>query len=70
MCDNQRITKYLVVFNRLAAKVQWGNTTLQCQFCNRLLPQIMDEISRFAKPNNLQDLRTLSQTIGAQYWEQ
>ena len=25
MCDNQRITKYLVEFNRLAARVQWGN---------------------------------------------
>ena len=25
MHDNQRITKYLVKFNRLAARVQWGN---------------------------------------------
>ena len=28
MRDNQKITKYLVEFNRLAAKVQWGNTAL------------------------------------------
>ena len=28
MCDNQRITKYLVEFNRLAARVQWGNAAL------------------------------------------
>ena len=28
MCDNQRITKYLVEFNRLAARVQWENTAL------------------------------------------
>ena len=28
MCDNQRIVKYLVNFNHLAAHVQWGNTTL------------------------------------------
>ena len=28
MHDNQRITKYLVDFNRLAARVQWGNAAL------------------------------------------
>ena len=28
MRDNQRITKYLVEFNRLAARVQWGNAAL------------------------------------------
>ena len=28
MHDNQRITKYVVKFNRLAARVQWGNTAL------------------------------------------
>ena len=26
MCDNQRITKYPVKFNRVATRVQWGNT--------------------------------------------
>ena len=69
MRDNQRITKYLVEFNRLAARVQWGNTTLRCQFYNRLPPQIKDEISRFGKPDNHQELQTLSQTIDARYWE-
>ena len=34
MRDNQRITKYLVEFDRLAARVQWGNATLQHQFYN------------------------------------
>ena len=38
MCDNQRITKYLVEFTRLAARVQWENTALRCQFYNRLPP--------------------------------
>ena len=36
MCDNQRITKYLVKFNRLDARVQWENATLRCQFYNGL----------------------------------
>ena len=53
MHDNQRITKYLVEFNRLAARVQWGNAALRCQFYNGLPPRIKDEISRFGKPNNL-----------------
>ena len=56
MRDNQRITKHLVEFNRLATRVQWGNTALQYQFYNRLLPRIKDEISRFGKPNTLQEL--------------
>ena len=56
MRDNQRITKYLVEFNRLAPRVQWGNAALRCQFYNRLPPQIKDEISRFGKPNYLQEL--------------
>ena len=69
MHDNHRITKYLVEFNRLAARVQWGNTALQCQFYNGLPSQTKDEISRFGKPDNLQELQTLSQTIDARYWE-
>ena len=69
MRDNQRITKYLVEFNRLAARVQWGNAALRHQFSNGLPPRIKDEISRFGKPDNLQELRTLSQTIDARYWE-
>ena len=69
MCDNQRITKCLVEFNRLATRVQWGNAALWRQFYNGLLPWIKDNISRFGKPNNLQDLRTLSQTIDACYLE-
>ena len=28
MCDNQCIVKYLVDFNHLATRVQWGNTAL------------------------------------------
>ena len=69
MRDNQRITKYLVEFNRLAARVQWGNAALRCQFYNGLPSRIKDEISRFGKPNDLQELRTLSQTIDPRYWE-
>ena len=53
MRDNQRITKYLVEFNRLAARVQWENAAPRHQFYNRLLSRIKDKISRFGKPDNL-----------------
>ena len=69
MRDNQRITKYLVEFNRLAPRVQRGNAALQRQFYNGLPPRIKDKLARFGKPDNLQELQTLSQTIDAHYWE-
>ena len=68
MCDTQWIMKYLVEFNRLAVRVQWGDAPLRCQLYNGLLPWIKDEISRVGKPNNLPD-RLLAQSIDARYWE-
>ena len=69
MCDNQRITKYLVEFNRLAARVQWGDAPLRHQLYNGLPPWIEDEISRVGKPDNLTNLCLLAQSINACYWE-
>ena len=69
MRDTQQITKYLVEFNRLAVRVQWGDVSLQHQLYNRFLPRIKDEISQVGKPNNLADLHTLAQSIDARYWE-
>ena len=69
MCDTQRITKYLVEFNRLAARVQWGDAPLRHQLYNRFLPWIKDEISRVGKPDSLTDLCILAQSIDARYWE-
>ena len=69
MRDTQQIMKYLVEFNRLAARVQWGDASLRCQLYNGLPPQIKDEISRVGKPDNLTDLCLLAQSIDACYWE-
>jgi Domain of unknown function (DUF4939) len=69
MRDNQRITKYLVEFQRLAARVQWGDAALRQQLYNGLPSQIKDEIACVGKPNTLDKLRTLAQTIDARYWE-
>ena len=69
MRDTQQITKYLVEFNRLAARVQWGDVPLRRQLYNGLLPWIKDKISQVGKPDNLTDLHLLAQSIDARYWE-
>ena len=69
MRDNQHIVKYLVDFNRLAARVQWGDSALRRQFYRGLPSRIKDEIARVGKPDSLTHLRTLSQSINSRYWE-
>ena len=61
--------KCIVEFNRLAARVQWGDAPLWCQLSNRFLSQIKDGISSVDKPDNLTDLCILAQSINACYWE-
>src|SRR3979490_1691146 len=69
MGDNRRVTKYLVKFNRLAARIQWGDAALRRQFYNGLLARIKDEVAHVGKPGTLHELRTLTQSIDACYWE-
>src|SRR5215470_17004959 len=69
MKDNQKIAKYLVAFNRLAAEVQWDANALCYAFYRGLPDRIKDQISNVGKPDNLLDLRTLAQNIDFRYWE-
>src|SRR5215470_5284500 len=69
MKDNQKLAKYLVAFNRLAAEVQWDANALRYAFYRGLPDRIKDQISNVGKPNNLLDLRTLAQNIDFRYWE-
>jgi hypothetical protein len=69
MKDNQKIAKYIVSFQQLAPRVQWGQAALRRQFYIRLPSQIKDEIARVGKPDTLIKLRELSQGIDAHYWE-
>jgi Ty3 transposon capsid-like protein len=69
MKDNQKIAKYIVSFQQLAPRVQWGQAALQRQFYIRLLSRIKDEIARVSKPDTLTKLCKLSQGIDARYWE-
>jgi Retrotransposon gag protein len=69
MKDNQKITKYIVSFQQLALRVQWGQAALQQQFYIGLPSWIKDEIARIGKLDTLIKLRELSQGIDARYWE-
>jgi Zinc knuckle len=69
MKDNQKIAKYIVSFQQLAPRVQWGQATLQRQFYIGLPSRIKDEITRIGKPDTLIKLRELSQGIDTRYWE-
>ena len=42
MHDNQKVAKYIVSFQQLSFKVNWGDTALCCQFYNRLPGHIKD----------------------------
>ena len=70
MTDGQRITKYVVEFNRIASQIRgYGEGALRHHFYNGLPDRIKDEISRVGKPTTLSDLRQLAQAIDARYWE-
>jgi Retrotransposon gag protein len=69
MREGQRITKYMVDFNRLSTQIEWGPAALRHQFYRGLPTRIKDEIARTGKPGNLRDLRLLAQSIDARYWE-
>ena len=69
MRDSQKVAKYIVSFQQLSSRVNWGDAALHCQFYNRLPGRIKDEITRVGKPDNLNQLHTLVQSIDARYWE-
>jgi hypothetical protein len=57
MKDGQRITKYVMEFNRIASQIQgYGEGALRHHFYNGLPDRIKDEIFRVGKPSTLSDL--------------
>jgi hypothetical protein len=70
MGENQRITKYLVEFNRYASQVRgYGMGALRRRFYKGLPDRLKDEISRVGKPRTLHDMRSLAQEMDARYWD-
>src|ERR1700723_4207163 len=69
MKSSQRITKYIVEFNRLATITGWDGHVLQHQFYRGLPSRIKDELARIGKPATLPTLKALAQSIDGRYWE-
>ena len=70
MKDGQRITKYVVEFNRIVMQVWgYGEGALWHHFYNGLPDHIKDKVSHVGKPPTLSKLHSLAQLIDAHYWE-
>jgi hypothetical protein len=65
MKDNKCIVKYIVVFNQLAGRIVYDDTTLCCCFYHGLqVPgQIKTRVTDLSKPDTSAGLRTMAQTI-------
>src|SRR5277367_4178759 len=69
MCENQRIVKYDVEFNRLAIRTGWNSTVLRHHYYSGLAERIKDIMGQQVKPTTLEDTKKLAHSIDARYWE-
>ncbi|CDO74368.1 hypothetical protein BN946_scf184355.g16 [Trametes cinnabarina] len=69
MADNQRIAEYITQFNHLTTQVRWGCAALRYQFYKGLPARLKDQISEVGKPDSLEELRNLAQSLDHRYWE-
>ncbi len=53
MASGAHLSKYLVRFNTLASRVEWGDVVLHFQFYDSLPDQLKDQIAFLGKPNTL-----------------
>src|SRR5260221_11472143 len=69
MASGACLSKYLVRFNTLASRVEWGDVVLCFQFYDGLPDQLKDQIALLGKPNNLQELVQVTIHHDNLYWE-
>lgn len=72
MLDNQKIIKYHIKFNRLAARVEWDQAALWQSYYKGLPDCIKDIISSTTDgwhSKTLNELKITAQLIDAHYWE-
>ena len=69
MPKNQWISKYVTNFAQLATQVLWGPAALRYQFYKGLPARLKDRISEVRKPETLEELWTLAQSLDHRYWE-
>jgi hypothetical protein len=71
MTSGQCITEYIVHFNSLAPRCDWGNAALCHWFYEGLLNHLKDEVSQGddGKPRTLNLMQIKAQNADARYWE-
>src|SRR5258708_34647173 len=69
MASGAHLSKYLVRFNTMVLRVEWGDAVLQFQFYDGLPDQLKDWIALLRKPNNLQELVQVTICHDNLYWE-
>ena len=63
------LTKYLVRFNTLAARIAWGDAALRFQFYDGLPDRLKDKIAFMGKPNTLCEMIEVTACHDALHWE-
>src|SRR5258708_10924687 len=69
MSSGARLSEYLVRFNTLASRVEWGDAALRFQFYDGLPEQLKDRITLLGKPDTLQELVQATVCHNNLYWE-
>src|SRR5258707_7420432 len=69
MSSGARLSEYLVRFNTLASRVEWGDAALQFQFYDGLPERLKDQIALLGKPNTLRELVQATVCHDNLYWE-
>src|SRR5258707_3174783 len=69
MASGAWLSEYLVRFNTLASRVEWGDAALCFQFYDGLPDQLKDQITLLGKLNNLQELVQVTIHHDNLYWE-
>src|ERR1700726_4249682 len=68
MCEDQKLTKYTISFNRFAAIVHWDEYALQRQFYKGLASHIKDELARVNCADPPRGLRKEASAIDSHCW--
>ena len=69
MQNNQRVSKYVVEFNAVAAKTSFGDATLLHRFYQGLAPRLKDAFSHNDHYTTLQQCIEIAYHIDQLYWE-
>src|SRR5260221_4997740 len=69
MASRAHLSEYLVRFNTLASRVEWGDVVLCFQFYDGLPDQLKDQITLLRKPDTLQELVQVAIHHNNLYWE-